>query len=72
MADIPTLDTILIIAANLGYDNSMKAKALWKAFKFGHITKEDLDATLRSHQAAIDAMKSEQRDAAEAFFRNRI
>ena len=53
----------LIIAANLGYELSMKE--LWNAFKFGNITKEDLDATLRSHQAAIDAMKSEQREAAE-------
>jgi hypothetical protein len=53
-----------IIAANLGYDNSMKA--LWKHYSFGHITKEDLDATLRKHQAAVDAMKSAQREVAEA------
>ena len=32
----------------------------------GHITKEEYEATLRSHQAAIDATKSAQRDAAEA------
>jgi TPR repeat protein len=54
-----------IIAANLGDEGSMKA--LWNAFKEGYITKEDLDATLRTHQAAIDEMKSEQRDAAECF-----
>jgi hypothetical protein len=30
----------------------------------GKITKEDLDATLRTHQAAIDAMKSPQREEA--------
>ena len=56
----------LIIAANLGYDESMKS--LWKAFKFGHITKEDLDATLRTHHAVINAMKSEQRDEAKLAF----
>jgi hypothetical protein len=49
-----------IIAANLGHENSMKT--LWKNYSAGNITKEDLDATLRSHQAAIDAMKSEQRE----------
>ncbi len=53
-----------IIAANLGDDQSMKA--LWKHYSLGNITKEDLDATLRTHQAAIDATKSAQRDAAEA------
>jgi hypothetical protein len=55
-----------IIAAKLGYDLSMKA--LWKHYSAGNITKEDSDATLRSHQAAIDAMKSEQRDAGERYF----
>jgi TPR repeat protein len=49
-----------IIAANLGDDLSMKA--LWQHFAAGNITKEDLEATLRSHQAALDAMKSEQRE----------
>ena len=55
----------LIIAANLGFDVSMKQ--LWKHYSHGHITKEDLDTTLRAHQAAINAMKSEQRDAAEKY-----
>ena len=53
----------LIIAAKLGYEDSMKA--LWKYYSLGNITKEELDATLRSHQAALDAMKSEQRDIAD-------
>ena len=52
-----------IIAANLGYELSMKE--LWVEFKDGNITKENLDATLRTHQAALDATKSEQREAAE-------
>ena len=41
-------------------------KALWWHYSAGYITKEDLDATLRSHQAAIDATKSEQREEADA------
>ncbi len=52
----------LIIAANLGSEGAMKA--LWSCYSLGYITKEDLEATLRTHQAAIDAMKSPQRDAA--------
>jgi hypothetical protein len=51
-----------IIAAKLGLEISMQK--LWKYYSAGHITKEDLDATLRAHQAAIDATKSAQRDAA--------
>ncbi len=53
-----------IIAANLGYEGSMKC--LWVHYSDGNITKEDLETTLRSHQAAIDAMKSSDRDAAAA------
>ena len=57
-----------IIAAKLGMEESMKQ--LWKHYSDGNITKEDLYTTLRAHQAAIDETKSEQRDAAEVFFRN--
>jgi TPR repeat protein len=57
-----------IIAANLG--NELSMKTLWAMFKVGNITKEDLDATLRTHQAALDEMKSEQRDAAESVQQN--
>jgi len=53
----------LIIAANLGFDVSMKALLL--SYKNGYITKEEYGATLRVHQAAIDATKSSQREAAE-------
>ncbi len=56
----------LIIAANLGDEKSMKD--LWTHYSRGNITKEDLDATLRSHHAAVDATKSLQREEAEAFF----
>ena len=53
-----------IISARLGEIDSMKA--LWGQYAQGNITKEDLEATLRTHQAAIDAMKSPQREAAQA------
>jgi hypothetical protein len=51
-----------IIAANLGYGESMKALLL--SYKSGYITKEEYGATLRTHQVAIDAMKSAERDNA--------
>ena len=53
----------LIIAAKLGCEISMKG--LWKHYSRGNITKEDLDATLRTHQAAIDETKSELRKMAD-------
>ena len=53
-----------IIAANLGYDESIKA--LKEAYKGGDVSKEDLAAALRAHQAAVDATKSPQRGVAEA------
>ena len=56
----------LIIAAKLGDEKSMEA--LWAHYPAGNITKEDLDATLRAHHAAIDATKSPEREAAEAFY----
>ena len=52
----------IIIAAKLGCDLAMKG--LWTHYFEGNVTKEDLDATLRAHQAAIDATKSPQREAA--------
>ena len=52
-----------IIAANLGCGQSMKT--LWKHYSAGNITKEELDATLRTHHAALDEMKSPERDAAQ-------
>ena len=55
----------LIIAANLGCDEAMKG--VWALYSKGGVTKEDLEATLRTHQAAIDATKSSQRDAATKF-----
>jgi len=57
----------LIIAAVQGYDLSMKL--LLAMFKQGLVSKDDLAATLRAHQAAVDATKSPQRDAAEEYDR---
>jgi TPR repeat protein len=54
-----------IIAANLGYDVSMTA--LLPCYQGGFITKEEYGATLRTHQATINATKSSQREAAEKF-----
>jgi len=56
----------LIIAATQGEDHSIKA--LINAFKEGLVSKEVLAATLRAHQAAIDATKTPQRDEAAKYF----
>ncbi len=58
-----------IIAAKLGDDLGLEA--VKSGFMNGAVSKEDYEAALRGHQAAVDAMKSEQRDAAEEFFRRR-
>ena len=51
------------IAATQGHDNAMKF--LMGAFKMGIVRKEELDAALRAHHAAVNATKSPQREAAE-------
>ncbi len=56
----------VIIAASQGDDDS--TKMLMNFFKNGDISKEDFAAALRAHQAAVDATKSPQREAAEEFF----
>eukprot|EP00984_Skeletonema_dohrnii_P026121 scaffold15418_cov75-Skeletonema_dohrnii-CCMP3373.AAC.3 len=58
-----------IIAANLGDDDSIKP--LIDYFKEGFVSKDDLAAALRAHQAAVDATKSPQRDAAEEYYRSK-
>jgi len=54
-----------IIVANQGHDS---IKALMEYFKKGFVSKEDLAAALRAHQAAVDATKSPQRDTAEEYY----
>ena len=56
-----------IIAATLGFDESIKS--LMTEFRNGHVSKEVLAAALRAHHAAVDATKSEQREAAEEWSR---
>jgi TPR repeat protein len=55
-----------IIAAKQGENDSLKAVKI--NFRRGFMSEEDYEATLRGHQAAVDATKSEQRDAAAAAF----
>ena len=52
-----------IIAATQGLDESIKS--LMGAFREGFISKEKLAVALRAHHAAVDDMKSPQREAAE-------
>ncbi len=58
-----------IIAANLGYDKSLDE--VKKYFLKGLVSKEDFASALRGHQAAVDATKSQQRDAAEEWVKKR-
>ena len=53
-----------IIGANLGHDESLKG--VKEAYQDGLISKDDLGSALHAHKAAVDAMKSPQREAAEA------
>ena len=55
-----------IIAATLGEDDSLKA--LMEGFKHGFVAKDVLAAALRSHKAAVDAMKSPNRAEADKIF----
>ena len=52
-----------IIAANLGFDQSMDQLMDW--YKKEYVSKEDLAAALRAHHAAVKATKSPQREAAQ-------
>eukprot|EP00984_Skeletonema_dohrnii_P016760 scaffold7499_cov81-Skeletonema_dohrnii-CCMP3373.AAC.2 len=51
------------IAAKLGHDDSLDN--LKVCFRGGLVSKEDFAAALRAHQAAVEATKSPQREAAE-------
>ncbi len=52
-----------IISANLGHDEALAA--LEKGFRAGVVSTDCFEAAVRGHQAAVDATKSQQRDAAE-------
>ena len=53
----------LIIAANLGLDRSINV--LKEFYKEEYVSKEDFASALRGHHAAVNSMKSPQREAAE-------
>ena len=55
-----------IIAAKLGFDSALEM--VKKYFLRGFVSKEDYEAALRGHQAAVDATKSKQREEAEEFY----
>ena len=55
-----------IIAATQGEDDSIKF--LLEKFRSGIVSKDDLAAALRAHQAAVDSAKSPQREAAETYY----
>ena len=57
-----------LIAANLGHDKSIQS--LMKCYANGEVNKEDFAAVLRTHQAAVDATKSPQREAGVAALQN--
>ena len=56
----------LIITANLGHDYSLNV--LKSCYREGSVSKEDFAVALRGHQAAVDATKSPQREAAELLY----
>ena len=55
-----------IIAAKLGHDKALEE--VKTGFRRRVVSKEDYEAALRGHQAAVDATKSEQREEADIFF----
>jgi hypothetical protein len=54
-----------MIAASQGHDGALDSIRDWCAD--GIVTKEQLSEALRAHQAAVDAMRSEQRDMAPVY-----
>jgi hypothetical protein len=58
----------LVIAAKLGDHDALEA--VKDEFARGNASKEDYEAALRGHQAAVDATKSQKRTEAEAYFAN--
>jgi TPR repeat protein len=57
-----------IIAANLGLDEAIQA--LKGYYADGEVSKDEFATALRAHQAAVNATKSPQREAAEKFLPN--
>ena len=58
-----------IISASLG--DNISVQELKKSYKLGHASKDDFARALRAHQAAVDAMKSTDREFAEIYYQAR-
>ena len=58
-----------LIAAKQGFDGAIMW--VWSAFYRGYVEKEELESALCAHQAAKNATKSTQREAAEEYYRTR-
>ena len=58
-----------MIAARAGYDEPLKR--VGDGYKWGIVTKEEYESTLRAHKDSQDEMKSEQRSTAERFEQSR-
>ena len=58
-----------MISAGAGYDNSLTQ--IRECFMDGQATKDDFENALRTHKAAKDEMKSDQRDAVAAYLLSR-
>ena len=58
-----------VIAAGAGGDDSLKK--IQGFFLKGHATKDEFEKALRTHQAAKDETKSDQREAAAAYYHQR-
>ena len=56
-----------IISASFGNDESIQQ--LKECYKLGHVSKDDFAKALRAHHAAVDAMKSPQREKAELIYK---
>ena len=54
----------LIISASGGHDDSLKG--VQNGYRYGFLTKDDFEKTLRAHKKSKDEMKSEWRDKAAA------
>ena len=59
-----------IIAAKLGDDDALEG--VKKGFQRGLVSKEDYAASLRGHQAAVDATKSKQREETYALLKKEL
>ena len=55
-----------MIGAGAGFDNSLRE--IRKCFMAGYATKDDFERALRANKEAKDEMKSDQREAAAAFY----